>query len=168
MRPPPINPSKAAQQRMVSAWNHPEGTAVIVTKDRGEEVHTITRSGAWMQGGHTAVILLAGISGSYALQRVRVAPPVAIVEWHDAGVVMAEGEHSAEAFIAALAAHNVREYAIPVALAIEDGARPDEVKYATWWKWDTPPEGFSSYFERCPTSRAGEVGQAVRVTYIDY
>lgn len=51
----------------------PEGTNVIVTKDRGEEVSTKTRSMAWLLPSHVAVIMLEGISGGYSLERVRLA-----------------------------------------------------------------------------------------------
>lgn len=60
------------QGALVEAWKGtPEGTDVIVTKDRGEEIRTRTRSAPWLLGGHTAVIMLEGISGGYSLARVR-------------------------------------------------------------------------------------------------
>jgi hypothetical protein len=61
---------KAAE--LVERWNklHPVGAAVTVTKDLGEKLETVTRSEAWVLGGHTAVILVEGISGGYALTRV--------------------------------------------------------------------------------------------------
>jgi hypothetical protein len=70
---------KARQRRLTitddaercEAWTHPVGTPVVVTKDDGSEVRTKTRSAPWMLCG-TAVILLEGISGGYALCRVRV------------------------------------------------------------------------------------------------
>lgn len=63
------------QRALVAAWEGtPDGTPVVVTKDRGEQVATKTRSGPWLLGGHTAVIQLEGISGCYALERVRKAP----------------------------------------------------------------------------------------------
>lgn len=46
------------------------GTAVVVAKDGGENVSTTTRSEAWVMSGHSAVIQIAGISGSYLLDRV--------------------------------------------------------------------------------------------------
>lgn len=65
--------SKAEQERDVAAWNeqHPEGTAVVVTKDDRSELETVTTSKAWMVGGHTAVVMVQGISGGYLLDRVR-------------------------------------------------------------------------------------------------
>lgn len=60
------------QQAMVDAWTHPEGTPVIFRKDDGSIVETKTRSGAWMLGGHSAVVMLDGISGCYSLERVTV------------------------------------------------------------------------------------------------
>lgn len=67
-RPTPAQMLKAARE-----WNevHPVGTPVTVTKDRGEKVETTTRSEAWVMGGHTAVVLLEGISGGYLLSRVK-------------------------------------------------------------------------------------------------
>jgi hypothetical protein len=61
------------EQKLVDDWKYPIGTAVIVRKDRGEEVHTSTRSMPWMVCG-VAVIKLEGFSGGYALERVRRAP----------------------------------------------------------------------------------------------
>jgi hypothetical protein len=62
----------AAQERLVGEWKDvPVGTAVVVTKDRGEQFPTTTRSAPWILGGDTAVIMLDGISGCYALDRVR-------------------------------------------------------------------------------------------------
>jgi len=48
----------------------PEGTEVIVTLDDGSTRKTQTTSEAWILGGHTAVVLLDGISGCYLLSRV--------------------------------------------------------------------------------------------------
>lgn len=57
----------------VSAWNatHPAGTLVEVTRDRGEVFTTKTRSGAWVIGGHTAVVAVVGIVSGYLLSRVK-------------------------------------------------------------------------------------------------
>lgn len=63
---------QSLNEALVCAWgNTPEGTAVIVIKDQGGEVLTKTRSAPWMLGGHSAVIMLEGITGAYALDRVR-------------------------------------------------------------------------------------------------
>lgn len=67
------------QLALVNAWNkdHKPGIDVIVRKDDKSEVPTKTRSEAFMLGasgnypGHTAVIMLEGISGCYSLDRVR-------------------------------------------------------------------------------------------------
>jgi hypothetical protein len=66
-------PSVTDQIRAVSDWNdrYPVGTPVTVEKDSGEIVATKTRSSAWMLSGHTAVVMLEGISGGYLLSRVR-------------------------------------------------------------------------------------------------
>jgi hypothetical protein len=69
---------KVAQVRLIEEWKDvPIGTEVIVTKDLGEKFHTKTRSEPWMLGssctspGHTAVILVEGISGCYMLERIK-------------------------------------------------------------------------------------------------
>lgn len=49
------------------------GIEVDVKKDGGSINRTKTRSEAWLMGGHTAMILLDGISGGYMLERVTVA-----------------------------------------------------------------------------------------------
>lgn len=60
-------------QRPVDEWNaaHSIGAEVIVTKDLGQQVRTKTRSPAWVLSGHTAVIMVDGISGCYLLERVK-------------------------------------------------------------------------------------------------
>jgi hypothetical protein len=77
--------TKVAEVRLMAQWKDvPIGTEVIVTKDLGEQVRTKTRSEPWLLGadsrdpsdpthnpGHTAVILLEGISGCYWLARVK-------------------------------------------------------------------------------------------------
>ncbi len=59
-------------QKMVDDWNrfYPPGTKVIVRKDGGQMAETETKSEAWLLGGHTAVVMVKGISGSYDLSRV--------------------------------------------------------------------------------------------------
>lgn len=58
--------------KQVDSWNknHDVGVKVVVTKDDGE-VETITRSEAWVLGDHSAVVMVKGISGAYALERVK-------------------------------------------------------------------------------------------------
>jgi hypothetical protein len=63
---------REAQERLMDQWKGvPKGTRVVVTKDDGTEVLTETRSGGFLLGGHTACIMLEGISGCYSLERVR-------------------------------------------------------------------------------------------------
>lgn len=59
-------------QAAVNDWNekYPVGTPVRVMRDMGDTLTTKTSSEAWLLGGHTAVIQVEGISGSYALDRV--------------------------------------------------------------------------------------------------
>jgi hypothetical protein len=72
---PPLTP--AQQQRMVDRWNakHPLRIDVFVRLDDGSIKRTKTVSKAWLLGGHTAVILVEGISGAYSLARVTAADP---------------------------------------------------------------------------------------------
>lgn len=65
-------PKRTNPQTAVDAWNatHRIGTKVNVRKDGGEIVEGETRSEAWVLGGHSAVILITGISGCYLLDRV--------------------------------------------------------------------------------------------------
>jgi hypothetical protein len=62
----------AKEEKLVESWKGvPEGTDVVVRKDDGSEVETKTASGPFLLGGHTACIMLDGISGAYALERVK-------------------------------------------------------------------------------------------------
>lgn len=56
---------------LVDNWNekYPEGTPVIVTRDNGDKLETVTRSVAWSMCG-SAVVLVKGISGCYSFDRV--------------------------------------------------------------------------------------------------
>ena len=66
-------PSITDQIRSVAEWNdrYPIGTECTVEMDSGEIRLTKTRSSAWMLSGHTAVVMIEGISGGYPLSRVR-------------------------------------------------------------------------------------------------
>jgi hypothetical protein len=59
-------------ENQVNTFNKacPIGTPVTVTKDLGEQIETVTRSEAWIIGGHSGVVLLKGISGGYLIDRV--------------------------------------------------------------------------------------------------
>lgn len=67
--------------KLLERWKEtPIGTPVVVKRDNGDLFVTRTRSAAWMlgqdgngQGGHTAVIMVEGISGCYALERIQLA-----------------------------------------------------------------------------------------------
>lgn len=61
------------------AWNrqHRIGTPVTVRRSDGSTVHTVTKSDAYLLGHGQAVILLEGISGCYALDRVTAATEAA-------------------------------------------------------------------------------------------
>jgi len=68
-----VKAAKRLAKQAVADWNdkYSVGTVVVVTKDRGEQVYTKTRSIAQLGGGGAvAVIFLEGISGYYDLSRV--------------------------------------------------------------------------------------------------
>lgn len=69
-------PNIKALQRKCDDWNavHGLGCKVQLTKDSGEVVVTNTRSQAQVLSGHSAVIWLDGVSGCYALDRVKPVP----------------------------------------------------------------------------------------------
>ncbi len=66
---PRERPSLKSQMEAVEHWNakYTEGTVVHVRLDDGSQMTTQTASEAWLLGGHTAVILVDGISGAYSL-----------------------------------------------------------------------------------------------------
>lgn len=59
-------------QRQVDAFNarYPVGQPVILQRDTGEQLRTVTRSEAQILSGHSAVIWVEGASGCYLLDRV--------------------------------------------------------------------------------------------------
>lgn len=65
-----------AQQKIVDAWNakHPVGTDVIryklINPLREPCEPTVTRSHAWLMGGHTAMVLINGFSGGVMVESV--------------------------------------------------------------------------------------------------
>lgn len=62
--------------RFVANWNkqNPVGTPVVVLRDNGERLETFTRSEAWVLANGQAVVQVKGISGCYALDRVKWRP----------------------------------------------------------------------------------------------
>lgn len=68
----PRQESAAELQRQVDKFNAlcPVGSDVSVRKDNGEAILTKTTSAAYVLSGHTAVVMLADISGCYLLSRV--------------------------------------------------------------------------------------------------
>jgi hypothetical protein len=52
------------------------GDKVRVRKDAGSLFDSVARSQPWFMGGHTWVILVDGISGCYALDRVTPGWPI--------------------------------------------------------------------------------------------
>lgn len=65
------NPLHVTQAECDRAKRWAIGQAVTVTKDDGSIVATQTRSAPWKTGNGTWVLLVEGISGYYALARVR-------------------------------------------------------------------------------------------------
>lgn len=57
----------------INEWNHNHqvGCEVLVRLDDGSIKHTTTTSQAMVLSGHSSVIMLEGISGCYALDRVK-------------------------------------------------------------------------------------------------
>jgi hypothetical protein len=66
-----VNKKSRKDIEIINRWNekYPEGTRVIVTRDNGDKLETVTRSVAWSMCG-TPVVSVKGISGCYALERV--------------------------------------------------------------------------------------------------
>jgi hypothetical protein len=62
------------QRRKMDSFNRraPLGTLVEVTRDDGRKERRKVRSEAWMLAGHTAVVMLDGIRGGFALERCRI------------------------------------------------------------------------------------------------
>lgn len=63
------------QQRAAEAWNreYPVGTPVIrykLIKPLREPQITVTREAAWLMGGHTAMVMVMGVSGGVTLESV--------------------------------------------------------------------------------------------------
>jgi hypothetical protein len=73
-RPP--GRSAAQLRRQIERWNSrvAVGTKICVRLDSGEARITTTRSEAYILSGHSAVIMLDGISGCYSLDRVVAVP----------------------------------------------------------------------------------------------
>jgi hypothetical protein len=63
------------REREVADWNRRHGVGALVKYHRiigeGEGVATKTRSEAWVLSGHTAVVMVEGVSGCVALEAVR-------------------------------------------------------------------------------------------------
>src|SRR5436190_532993 len=77
-RMPAIPKGPKAMLALIEKWKAiPEGTPVILINDDGSEFKTKTRSVPWMLGassrdaGHTAVIMVDGVTGGYGLWRIR-------------------------------------------------------------------------------------------------
>lgn len=63
---------KQNQQKMVDNWNtkHPVGTKVSYLKDNKESIVTYTKKEAFLLSGHTACVMLEGVSHVVALEKV--------------------------------------------------------------------------------------------------
>ncbi|HEV2210818.1 MAG TPA: hypothetical protein VG167_18755 [Verrucomicrobiae bacterium] len=65
-------PNPKREMERVEEWNrlNAVGTEADVRLDDGRMMRTKTRSEAWLMGGHTAMVMVEGISGAYRLDRV--------------------------------------------------------------------------------------------------
>ena len=66
-------PNPKAQQKRVDEWNtrHPIGTPVTrykLIKPLLEPEQTKTRSEAWLMGGHSAMVMVEGVSGGVLIE----------------------------------------------------------------------------------------------------
>lgn len=73
------NMDKQQQEKRVEAWNRdcPIGTPVIRFKlinPLREPQETKTRSNAWLMGGHTAMVMVEGVSGGVMVDSVQPRP----------------------------------------------------------------------------------------------
>ncbi|HEV7405210.1 MAG TPA: hypothetical protein VGO11_19860 [Chthoniobacteraceae bacterium] len=71
---------KASLEEMLAQrWNEacPAGTAVLYQPVLGDSrlIETVTRSEAWLMGGHSAMVMVKGISGGVSLRHVMVKVP---------------------------------------------------------------------------------------------
>jgi len=72
MKIPPPPPKRKDMETLVKVWEKvPVGTRVRYIQDDGSEILTNTRSAPFLMGGHSAMIQLEGMAGSFALWRVR-------------------------------------------------------------------------------------------------
>lgn len=70
-------PSLAQLEATAKEWNdaHPVGTSVTrykLVKPLREPVETITRSEAWVMGGHSVMVMVNGQAGGVLLESVQV------------------------------------------------------------------------------------------------
>ncbi len=78
--PDAMGAHKRRNRAALKAWEGvPAGTRVRVTRDDGTTLDTRTRSAAYTLGDGTAVILVEGIVGAYALERVTRVRPIPFV-----------------------------------------------------------------------------------------
>lgn len=64
-------------QKRVDEWNaaHPVGTKVTryrLIRPLREPQETVTRSEAWLMGGHSAMVMVEGVAGGVLLESVEV------------------------------------------------------------------------------------------------
>lgn len=68
--------SERRLQEKVDAWNasNQVGTPIRYKNDIGKILESKTASVAWVLGGHSAVIMLEGVSGCYDFERILPTP----------------------------------------------------------------------------------------------
>lgn len=69
-------PTAKQLEAAVNGWNaaYPAGTPVTrykLIRPLREPVATQTRSAAWVMGGHTAMVMVEGVSGGVSLESVK-------------------------------------------------------------------------------------------------
>jgi len=74
-KPAGIELMSAIAEKSCLAWNrlHPIGTPVKCYRSYGDEktaFHSVTRSASWVMGGHSAMVMVDGHDGAYALTHV--------------------------------------------------------------------------------------------------
>lgn len=73
--------AEESRRYLAKAKALPNGTPCLVTRDDGSILHSVTRSDPWELGSGQWVVRVEGISGGYAVERVRKADVEAIHAW---------------------------------------------------------------------------------------
>lgn len=68
-------PTPKSQQKLIDKWNREHAIGATVTRYKlvdplRDPQETVTTSSAWLMGGHTAMIMVKGVSGGVSLDSV--------------------------------------------------------------------------------------------------